>query len=49
MKKATVERLSTRVLAKFFRVMDTLYRRGDGESSGMGGYRVYLEKGWLWK
>jgi cyclopropane fatty-acyl-phospholipid synthase-like methyltransferase len=31
-------------LTQFFRVMDTLYRSGDGESSGLGGCRVYLEK-----
>jgi glutamine synthetase len=31
-------------LIQFFRAMDTLYRRGDGESSRLGGCRVYLEK-----
>jgi SAM-dependent methyltransferase len=30
-------------LARFFSAMDTLYRSGDGESSRLGGCRVYLE------
>jgi SAM-dependent methyltransferase len=31
-------------LRQFFTAMDTLYRSGDGESSRLGGCRVYLEK-----
>ena len=31
-------------LTQFFRAMDTLYRSGNGESSRLGGCRVYLEK-----
>ena len=31
-------------LTRFFRAMDTLYHRGDGGSSRLGGCRVYLER-----
>jgi 2-polyprenyl-3-methyl-5-hydroxy-6-metoxy-1,4-benzoquinol methylase len=31
-------------LLRFFSAMDTLYRSGDGESSRLGGCRVYLER-----
>src|SRR5262245_27908254 len=31
-------------LTQFFTAMDTLYHRGDGESSALGGCRIYLEK-----
>jgi hypothetical protein len=31
-------------LTRFFSAMDTLYHRGDGGSSRLGGCRVYLER-----